>query len=55
MVDVQDSYGYSRPLLAQSLAGARASAPASMLVGLCGLRSNALELGKTQYWCRRLI
>jgi hypothetical protein len=52
MVDVQDSYGYSRPLL-ESLAGA--PLPPRVNVGLCGLRSDALDWEKLEFWCRRLI
>ncbi|HWZ95748.1 MAG TPA: glycosyl transferase family 2 [Opitutaceae bacterium] len=52
MADVQDSYGYSRPLL-ESLAGA--PLPPRVNVGLCGLRSDALDWEKLEFWCRRLI
>jgi len=52
MTDVQDSYGYSRPLL-ESLAGA--PLPSRLNVGFCGLRSDALDWDKLEYWCRRLI
>ncbi|HTQ30162.1 MAG TPA: glycosyl transferase family 2 [Opitutaceae bacterium] len=52
MLDVQDSYGYPRPLL-ESLAGA--PLPARVNVGLCGLRSETLDWEKLEFWCRRLI
>jgi hypothetical protein len=52
MVDVQDSYGYS-PALLESLAGA--PLPPRVNVGLCGLRSDALDWEKLEFWCRRLI
>jgi len=52
MVDVQDSYGYSRARL-ESLAGA--PLPLRLNVGLCGLRSDALDWEKLEFWCRRLI
>ena len=52
MVDVQDSYGYSRALL-ESLAGA--PLPPRVNVGLCGLRSDTLDWEKLEFWCRRLI
>jgi hypothetical protein len=52
MVDVQDSYGYS-PALLESLAGA--PLPPRVNVGLCGLRSDALDWEKLESWCRRLI
>jgi hypothetical protein len=52
MVDVQDSYGYSRSLL-ESLAGAQL--PPLINVGLCGLRSDILDWEKLEFWCRRLI
>jgi hypothetical protein len=51
-VDAETSYGYSRALLNQ-LAGA----PVADLVnvGLCGLRSDALDWEKIEHWCRTLI
>jgi hypothetical protein len=52
MLDVQDSYGYSRSLL-ESLAGA--PLPPRVNVGLCGLRSDAFDWEKVEFWCRRLI
>ncbi|HEV8074076.1 MAG TPA: glycosyl transferase family 2 [Opitutaceae bacterium] len=52
MIDVQDSYGYSRPLL-ESLADA--PLPPRLNVGLCGLRSDALDWEKLEFWSRRLI
>ena len=52
MVDVKDSYGYSRPLL-ESLAGA--PLPSRLNVGFCGLCSDALDWEKLEFWCRRLI
>lgn len=50
-VDVQDSYGYPRPLL-ESLAGA--PLPARLNVGICGLRSEDLDWDRLETWCRRL-
>ncbi|MFA5058247.1 MAG: glycosyl transferase family 2, partial [Opitutaceae bacterium] len=51
MIDVQDSYGYPRPLL-ESLAGA--SLPARLNVGICGLRSEELDWDRLETWCWRL-
>ena len=51
-VDVQNSYGYSRPLL-DSLAGAPLTDRVN--VGLCGLNSEALDWDKIESWCRTLI
>jgi len=51
-VDCLESYGYSRPLL-ESLAGA--PIPARVNVGLCGLRSDALDWSELEAWCATLI
>lgn len=51
-VDVQDSYGYSRPLL-DSLAGAPLADFVN--VGLCGLNSTDLDWEKLERWCRVLL
>jgi len=52
MVDIQDSYGYPLPLMAE-LAGAKI--PSRVNVGLCGLQSESLDWEKIEFWCRRLI
>ena len=52
LVDVKDSYGYSRPLL-ESLAGA--PLPSRLNVGFCGLRSDAFDWEKLEFWSRRLV
>lgn len=51
-VDCMESYGYSRPLM-EKLAGA----PIAPLVnvGLCGLRSDALNWAELEAWCAELI
>lgn len=51
-VDCVESYGYTRPLM-ERLAGA----PVGPLinVGLCGLRSDALDWDQLESWCRELI
>jgi hypothetical protein len=51
LVDVKDSYGYSRPLL-ESLAGA--PLPSRLNVGICGLCSDKLDWDRLESWCRRL-
>jgi len=51
-VDCEESYGYSRPLL-ERLAGA--PIPPLVNVGLCGLRSDALDWEEIESWCRTLI
>jgi len=51
-VDCQESYGYSRALL-ERLAGA--PLPALVNVGLCGLRSEALNWAEIESWCAELI
>jgi hypothetical protein len=51
-VDIETSYGYSRPLLV-SLSGA----PLAELVnvGLTGLRSDLIDWDRIEFWCKRLI
>jgi len=50
-VDCQESYGYSRPLLAR-LAGA--PIPPLVNVGLCGLRSESLDWPELEAWTAEL-
>ena len=52
MVDVEESYGYSRALL-QSLAGT--SIPPLVNVGITGLASESLDWERLERWCRELI
>ncbi len=51
MTDVQDAYGYSRPLM-ESLAGA--PLPQQLNVGLCGLRSDDIDWDRLESWSRCL-
>ena len=51
-VDCEESYGYSRSLMAR-LAGA--PIPPLVNVGLCGLRSEALNWAEIEAWCAELI
>jgi hypothetical protein len=51
-VDCTESYGYSRNLM-ERLAGA--PIPALVNVGLCGLRSEALDWAELEAWCAELI
>jgi hypothetical protein len=51
-VDCQESYGYSRALM-ERLAGA--PIPPLINVGLCGLRSEALDWPELESWCAELI
>jgi hypothetical protein len=50
-VDCLESYGYSRPLL-RELAGV--PIPPKVNVGLCGLRSDALDWDQLERWCAML-
>jgi hypothetical protein len=52
MVDVEESYGYSRALM-QSLAGA--PPPPLVNVGITGLASESLDWERLERWCRDLI
>lgn len=51
-VDCKESYGYSRNLM-EKLAGA--PIPPLVNVGLCGLRSEALDWEEIETWCAELI
>lgn len=52
LVDVTDSYGYSRTLM-ESLAGS--PIPPRVNVGLTGLNSDNLDWVQLEFWCRQLI
>lgn len=51
-VDCEESYGYTRALM-ERLAGA--PIPPLVNVGLCGLRSEALDWAEIEAWCAELI
>ena len=51
-VDCQESYGYSRRLM-ERLAGA--PIPPMINVGVCGLRSEAIDWEMLESWCAKLI
>jgi hypothetical protein len=51
-VDCMESYGYSRALM-EKLTGA--PIPPLINVGLCGLRSDALDWAELEAWCAELI
>lgn len=50
-IDCTESYGYSRPLL-ESLAGTKL--PTKLNVGICGLRSEALDWAQLEAWTAEL-
>src|SRR5581483_3974047 len=52
MLDVKDSYGYPDATLT-SLAGR--PPPERLNVGICGLRSDAIDWEKLEFWCARLL
>jgi hypothetical protein len=52
MRDIVSSYGYSETLMS-SLAGAQI--PELVNVGICGLRSDAIDWEKLELWCRELL
>ena len=52
MQDVQDAYGYPTETLA-TLAGH--PIPQKINVGVCGLRSDALDWEKLEWWCAQLL
>jgi hypothetical protein len=51
MSDCQESYGYSKGLMAQL---AHADIPPLLNVGICGLRSEDLDWDELEHWCRTL-
>ena len=51
-IDCAESYGYSQALM-ERLAGH--PIPALVNVGLCGLRSEAIDWDRIEAWCRELI
>jgi hypothetical protein len=52
MLDVQNAYGYPEPAL-EAIAGR--PLPALVNVGICGLRSDALDWDGIEAWCARLL
>lgn len=52
MVDCEESYGYSRPLL-ERLAGVPLLP--SLNVGICGLDSDVIDWDEVEFWCRSLV
>lgn len=52
MVDCEESYGYSRPLL-ERLAGVPLLP--SLNVGICGLASDMIDWDELEFWCRSLV
>ena len=52
MLDVQDAYGYPHTTLA-ALAGR--PIPEKLNVGICGLRSDAIDWERLEFWCQQLL
>lgn len=52
MVDVETSYGYSIPFMADLAAAPIAE---RLNVGICGLNSSDIDWEKLEYWCKALI
>ncbi|HXC02393.1 MAG TPA: glycosyl transferase family 2 [Opitutaceae bacterium] len=52
MLDVQNAYGYPEATLV-ALAGR--PLPERLNVGICGLRSDAIDWEKLEFWCARLL
>ena len=52
MLDVEESYGYHIDLMHQL---AEKPVPRLVNVGLCGLKSDAIDWDRLEYWCRSLI
>ena len=52
MVDCEESYGYSRPLL-ERLAGV--GLLPSLNVGICGLASESIDWDELEFWCSSLV
>jgi hypothetical protein len=51
MIDVGNAYGYSDELL-KELAGA--TLPTQVNVGICGLKSDAIDWDRLEFWCKSL-
>lgn len=52
MIDIENSYGYSRELM-RSLA--QAEIPERLNVGICGIKSDAIDWQELEYWAKTLI
>lgn len=52
MLDIQDAYGYPAATLTE-LAGS--SVPSNVNVGICGLRSEAIDWPQLEAWCAELL
>jgi hypothetical protein len=52
MVDVEESYGYSKALIASL---AQAKIPDRVNVGICGLNSDDIDWEELEYWAKTLI
>jgi hypothetical protein len=52
MIDTETAYGYSDALM-QDLA--KVKIPERINIGICGLRSEALDWHELEYWCKTLI
>ena len=52
MMDVENAYGYSSGLMTE-LAGA--TIPDKLNVGVCGLRSDAIDWDRLEYWCGEML
>jgi hypothetical protein len=52
MIDIEDAYGYSPALMAE-LAGT--TVPSRLNVGICGLRSDAIDWDRLERWCRVML
>jgi hypothetical protein len=52
LLDVQDAYGYPHGTLA-ALAGR--PIPEKLNVGICGLRSDAIDWARLEFWCQQLL
>jgi hypothetical protein len=52
LVEGISAYGYSPPLM-RELAGGEP--PARVNVGVCGLRSDAIDWDRLEYWCREML
>ncbi len=50
--DVDDAYGYSPGLMAELVGG---PVPRRVNVGVCGLRSDAIDWDRLEVWCRTLL
>jgi hypothetical protein len=52
LLDVAEAYGYARAVLGKFT---RSSLPVRVNVGICGLKSEAIDFDQLEHWCASLL